>query len=177
MEELGKAIPEEAAVFSRRDAIAIEPFLKARPRLYFAAGGGGIGSVLPGALGLQLAFPNRPVIGIDGDGSSLYSTTALWTAAHHKLPVTFVIYANAAYRILKMNLLNELGDAHSGREFIGMDLSDPTLDFAQMAESMGVRGQRVERPDDLAVALKDAIAHPGPSLVEVVVDGSIPGRR
>jgi benzoylformate decarboxylase len=177
MEELGKAIPEEAAVFCRRDAVGVEPFLKARPGLYFAAGGGGIGSVLPGALGLQLAFPDRPVIGIDGDGSSLYSTTALWTAAHHKLPVTFVIYANAAYRILKVNLLNELGEAHAGREFIAMDLTDPTLDFAKMAESMGVRGQRVERPDDLAGALKDAIAHPGPSLVEVVVDGSIPGRH
>ncbi len=173
MEELGKAIPEDAAVFCRRDAAGVEPFIKARPGFYFASGGGGIGSVLPGAIGLQLAFPERPVIAIDGDGSSLYSTTAFWTAAHHKLPVTFVIYANAAYRILKVNLLDQLGEAHAGREFIAMDLTDPTLDFVKMAESMGVRGQRVEAPDDLAPALKDAIAHPGPSLVEVIVDGSI----
>lgn len=93
------------------------------------------------------------------------------------LPLTFVIYATAAYRILKINLLNEPGEAHSGREFMAMDLTDPTLDFAKMAESMGVRGQRVERSDDLAGALKDAIAHPGPSLVEVVVDGPIPDRH
>ena len=54
-------------------------------------------------------------------------------------------------------------------------LAEPEWDERAAAESMGVRGQRVERPDDLAGALKDAIAHPGPSLVEVVVDGSIPG--
>src|SRR5690606_33269191 len=81
-EELGKAMPENAAVFGRFR----EPFMKARPGLYYGAGGGGIGSVLPGALGLQLAYPERPVVGIDGDGSALFSTVALWTAAHHNIP-------------------------------------------------------------------------------------------
>jgi benzoylformate decarboxylase len=172
LEELGKAMPEDAAIFGRFR----EPFMTPRPGLFYGAGGGGIGSVLPGAVGLQLAFPDRPVIGVDGDGSAMYSTTALWTAAHHKLPITFVIWANRAYRVLKVNLLNHLGEAAAGRDFVAMDLTDPALDFVKHAESMGVRGRRVERPDELGDAFREAIDYPGPSLVEVLVDGSIPGR-
>jgi len=171
-EELGKAIPDNAAVFGRHR----EPFMKARPGLYYGAGGGGIGSVLPGALGIQLAYPERPVIGIDGDGSALFSTVAFWTAAHHNIPAKFVIWANQAYRILKVNLLSHMGEAAHGREFQAMDLTNPVVDWVKMAESQGVRGWRVERPGDLGDVFRTAFAHPGPALVEVVGDGSIPGR-
>jgi benzoylformate decarboxylase len=104
----------------------------------------------------------------------MYSITALWTAAHHKLPVTFVMLNNAAYRILKLNMVEYLGTAARGRKFVAMDLTDPELRFDRMAESMGVRGQRVERPEELAGALRDAIAHGGPALVDVSMESPVP---
>jgi benzoylformate decarboxylase len=104
----------------------------------------------------------------------MYSITALWTAAHHKIPVTYVMLNNAAYRILKLNMVEYLGKGMRGRKFVEMDLTDPELRFDRMAESMGVPGRRVENPDDLAPALKEAMAHNGPSLIDVVMESPVP---
>ena len=71
---------------------------------YFCGRGGGIGQGIAGALGVKLAIPDRPMVCLSGDGSAMYSIQALWTAAHHRLPIVFVILANAEYRILKHNL-------------------------------------------------------------------------
>src|SRR6202012_5101293 len=70
---------------------------------YFGGRGGGIGQGLSGAIGVKVAMPDRPVVAISGDGSAMYSIQALWTAAHHKLAIVFVILANREYRILKHN--------------------------------------------------------------------------
>jgi len=112
--------------------------------------GGGIGPGLPGSLGAQLARPDRKVVGICSDGAAMYSISALWTAAHHRIPVTYVMLNNAAYRILKLNMVEYLGKAARGRGFTAMDLTDPELRFDRMAESMGVPGFRVDKPEDLA---------------------------
>ncbi len=151
-------------------------YLKLRqPGSYFRATGGGLGSGLPGALGVKLARPESRVVGVIGDGAALYTIQALWTAAHHRIPVTYVICNNASYRILKINMLHYLGEAAARRRFIAMDLTDPLLDFARIAEAFGVRGQRVEHPDDLAPALRAALSADEPSLVDVVVEGAIRG--
>ena len=114
-------------------------------------------------------------MGVIGDGAALYTIQALWTAAHHRIPVTYVICNNASYRILKINMLQYLGEAAAGRRFVAMDLTDPPLDFARIAEAFGVRGQRVEHPDDLAPALRAALTAGEPALVDVVVDGAVGG--
>jgi benzoylformate decarboxylase len=107
----------------------------------------------------------------------MYSITALWTAAHHHLPVTYVMLSNRSYRILKLNMIDYLGSAAAGREFVAMDLIDPELRFDRMAEAMGVPSKRVERPEDLAPVLNEAMARKdGPFLVDVVLEGSVPGR-
>jgi benzoylformate decarboxylase len=143
---------------------------------YFrAAAGGGIGGGLPATLGAKLARPESPVVGVIGDGAALYTIQALWTAAHHRIPVTYVICNNASYRILKINMLQYLGEAAAGRRFVAMDLTDPALDFARIAQAFGVRGQRVEHPDDLAPALRAALSADEPALVDVVVEGAVGG--
>jgi benzoylformate decarboxylase len=81
---------------------------------------------------------------------------------------------NASYRILKLNMVEYLGSAVKGREFIGMDLNDPPLRFDLLAQAMGVPARRVEHPNDIKGALNEAISHDGPFLVDVVMDSPVP---
>jgi benzoylformate decarboxylase len=178
MHEIKQVLPKDALVFSegvtnsKHIEMAIAP---GEPGRLVKVRGGGIGPGLPGALGAALARPDRKVVGICSDGASMYSITALWTAAHHRLPVTYVTLSNRSYRILKLNMLDYLGEAAGGRGFVGMDLVDPELRFDLMAESMGVPARRVERPEELHETLREAVARrDGPFLVDVVLDGSIP---
>jgi benzoylformate decarboxylase len=175
MGELAGVLPPEAAVFD--EAITSSPvlqrYLAPRPGRYFRGRGGGIGPGLPGALGLKLAMPDRPVVGVVGDGAAMYSVSAFWTAAHHRIPVTWVICNNASYRILKENVMDYLGPSHADRAFVALDLTDPPLRYDRIAESMGVHGRRVERPDDLRPALEEALALGAPALVDVSIQGRV----
>ncbi|MGI9146076.1 MAG: thiamine pyrophosphate-binding protein [Chloroflexota bacterium] len=178
MHELKRALPDNALVFaegitnSKHIEMAINPD---QPGQLVKVRGGGIGPGLPGALGAALARPDRRVVGVASDGAAMYSITALWTAAHHKIPVAFVMLSNRAYRILKLNMVDYLGPAASGREFTAMDLVDPDLRFDRLAEAMGVPSTRVERLDDLAPALSQAVNHHGgPFLVDVVIESPVP---
>jgi benzoylformate decarboxylase len=176
MHEIRHAIPDDALVFA--EAITNAPHLAAAlsptsPGRMMRSRGGGIGPGLPGTLGAALAQPSRKVVGVCSDGAAMYSITALWTAAHHKIPATFVMLSNGAYRILKLNMVEYLGRAARGRKFVAMDLTDPELRFDRMAESMGVPGRRVETADELAPALKEALAHDGPSLIDVVMESPV----
>lgn len=131
---------------------------------------GGIGWALPAAIGVQLAHPDRPVTCISGDGSAMYSVQALWTAANQKLPMTYVICNNGGYRIIKQRLKLFHGNDH----YIGMDFKEPALDWVGLATSMGMNAVRVTEPDQLDAVLKKACSgQHGPSLVDVVVDGTV----
>ena len=174
--ELKAALPPNSLVFTEpgTSQVAVQrAFAPDGPGQLLRVRGGGIGEGLPGAVGAQLACPDRKVIGLCSDGSSMYSITALWSAAHHRVPLTWVMLNNASYRVLKLNVLDYLGERAAGRKFVAMDLTDPDLRFDRMAESMGVPAWRVTRPDDLAPVLKEALAE-GPSLVDVVIDGAVP---
>jgi thiamine pyrophosphate-dependent acetolactate synthase large subunit-like protein len=178
MHELKQALPDNALVFSesvtnnKHIEMAISPD---QPGQLVKVRGGGIGPGLPGALGAALARPDRKVVGVASDGAAMYSITALWTAAHHRIPVTFIMLSNRAYRILKLNMVDYLGPAAKGRDFVAMDLVDPDLRFDRLAEAMGVPSKRVERPEDLAPVLSEAISHQGgPFLVDVVIESPVP---
>ena len=118
-------------------------------------------------------MPDHPVIGVVADGAAMYTMSALWTAAHQRIPVTWIICNNASYRILKENMLDYWGTAHPERAFIGMDLTDPLLRYDRIAEAMGVWGRRVERAADLRPAFEAALATRGPALVDVAVNGAV----
>ncbi|MDB5394942.1 MAG: mdlC [Rhodospirillales bacterium] len=140
---------------------------------YFGLRGGGIGAGLPQAIGAKLGNPDRPVVALVGDGSAMFSFQALWTAAHERIPVTFVILNNRSYRILKQRTL-ALGD-HSARTgtLVGMDLVDPTIDFVGMAASLGVEAVRVSTLDDFRAALAKAVGSSAPQLIDVEIDGRV----
>jgi benzoylformate decarboxylase len=99
----------------------------------------------------------------------MYSIQALWTAAHHKLPLTVVIANNGGYRIIKQRLLSFHGDDH----YVGMDFADPPVDFVGIAKSLGLEATRITEAKDVAPTLKSAFSRPGPKLIEVVVDGTV----
>jgi benzoylformate decarboxylase len=142
------------------------------PQSFFGLRGGGIGWGLPAAIGVQLALPDRPVVALIGDGSAMYTCQALWTAARYRLGVTFVILNNASYRILKQRIHAMKGFAAQADEYIAMDLEDPRVDFVRLAESLGVRAERIEKAADVGPALGRAIATPGPTLLDVQLDRS-----
>jgi benzoylformate decarboxylase len=170
--QMVKAMPENAILVdegltSSRQTLALRPH---RDRYgYHALASGGIGWGLPASVGVSLANPGRPVVCYSGDGSAMYSIQALWTAAHHKLPLNVVIANNGGYRIIKQRLLSFHGDDN----YVGMDFADPAVDFAGMAKSLGLEAIRITRPEDLKSALASAFKRPGTKLIEVVVDGSV----
>ncbi len=145
------------------------------PGDYFGARGGGIGQGIAGALGVKIAAPGRPVMAISGDGSAMYSIQSLWTAAHHDLAIVFVILANKEYRVLKHNLdaYRQRYEAPSNNPYANMDLTEPSLDFAALAQGMGVPAKRVATGEDLGPALRAAFAAGGPYLLQVAVEGKV----
>jgi len=136
---------------------------------YHALASGGIGWGLPAAVGVSLANPDRPVVCFSGDGSAMYSIQALWTAAHHKLPLTVVIVNNGGYRIIKQRLLAFHGDDH----YVGMDFVDPKVDFTAMAKALGLEAFRISDAGELKPKLSAAFRTPGPRLIEIMVDGTV----
>jgi benzoylformate decarboxylase len=105
------------------------------------------------------------VTAVVGDGSAMYGIQALWTAAHMKLPITYVIPNNRSYRILKERLIS----MRATDRFVGMDIREPAIDFTGLANSMGLPARRVTDPADIVPALREAAGREGPSLVEVMV--------
>jgi benzoylformate decarboxylase len=170
--QLAEALPENVVVVNEGLTAArhLTDLVAHRDRLgYHALASGGIGWGLPAAVGVALAQAPRPVCCFSGDGSAMYAIQALWTAAHMKLPITYVIANNGGYRIIKQRLLA----FHGSDNFIGMDFRDPAVDFAGLARSLGVPAERISEPDALAPALERAFASPGPKLLEVVTDGAV----
>jgi benzoylformate decarboxylase len=136
---------------------------------YHGLASGGIGWGLPASVGVSIANPHRPVVCYSGDGSAMYSIQALWTAAHHKLPLTVVIVNNGGYRIIKQRLLAFHKDDH----FVGMDFADPPVDFCGLAKALGLETIRITEAEDVPSALASAFGRPGAKLIEVMVDGSV----
>ena len=131
--------------------------------------GGAIGIGLPMATGAAVAAPGRPVLCLQADGSAMYTLQALWTQAREGLNVTTVVLANRSYAILNMELHRVGADAGGPLARRLLDLTDPELDFCDLARGMGVPARRVENGEDLVTALEAGFAEAGPTLVEVVL--------
>ena len=165
---ISEAVPHDAIVVEEAltSSTALPAFLQLRdPRCYFGLASGGLGFGLPGAVGISLAQPGRPVLAVIGDGSAMYGVQALWTAAHLKLPITYVIANNRSYRILKERLVS----MRATDRFTAMDLRDPDIDFSSLARALGMPAERVGDPRGLAPALGGALRAGGPRLIEVMV--------
>jgi pyruvate dehydrogenase (quinone) len=123
---------------------------------------GSMAAAVPLAIGAQLACPGRQVITLSGDGGLTMLMGDLLSLVQHKLPVKMVVYNNSSLAFVELEM------KAGGVLPYGTDLVNPNL--AQVAEAMGIRGYRVEDPVDVEPALKEAFAHNGPALVDVVVN-------
>ena len=139
--------------------------------------GGAIGQGLPSAVGAAIACPDRPVIALVGDGSAMYTVQALWTMAREQLHVISIIFNNAAYSVLNIEL-ERVGAGEPGpRSRAQLDLGGPQLDFARLAQGMGVHAVRADTAEAFCTALEYALATPGPHLIEALVPESIAGAK
>src|SRR5713226_7260199 len=122
---IAEVLPRDVVVVE--EAISSAPGLRQLlrsddPQSVFGLRGGGIGWGLPPAIGVKLALPKRPVVALIGDGSAMYTCQALWTAAHDRVGVVFVILNNRSYRILKQRVNAMKGFAAQTDRYVGMDL-------------------------------------------------------
>jgi acetolactate synthase I/II/III large subunit len=131
--------------------------------------GGAIGIGLPMATGAAVAAPERPVLCLQADGSAMYTLQALWTQAREGLNVTTLVLSNRSYAILNMELHRVGADAGGPLARRLLDLTDPELDFCDLARGMGVPARRVENAEDLTAALAAGFDSVGPTVVEVLL--------
>jgi len=131
--------------------------------------GGSIGYGLPVALGAAIACPDRKVIALASDGSTMYTVQSLWTIAREKLDITILVFANRSYKILRGELTN-VGVSNPGQSAIDMlSLDRPDLNWVDMGHSMGVSSVRVTDTEALAQAFKAGLSSGGPNLIELVM--------
>ena len=179
MHELADAVPPDTIIAD--EAVTSRPALN-RAFDFEKAGdiygirGGALGWAMPGALGVKLAHPDRPVLAVVGDGASMYTVQALWTASRYNIPVVYAICNNQAYRILKVNmevyLRDMLDDRERDSDYVGMDFAN-RLDLAMMAQAMGVHGERVDDPGEIGPAIKRAFERGRPALLDISISGAL----
>ena len=135
--------------------------------------GGAIGQGLPNAVGAAVACPDRPVIALIGDGTAMYTIQALWTMAREGLNVTAIIFNNASYSVLNVELARVGAEEAGPKAKSQLDLHGPVLNFAQLAQGMGVHAVRTDEAEGFCKALEYALSHKGPHLIEAVVPESL----
>jgi benzoylformate decarboxylase len=140
------------------------------PTGHFAHRGWALGWGLGCALGVKLAWPHRPVVALLGDGSALYGIQGLWSAAHHNIPVTFIICNNAQYKILKMGGSIMSMPHVSAGTCPGTDLVQPEVDFVNLARSFGVEAHRVSELGELSDRIRDSLTGDRPQLFDVPIE-------
>ena len=137
---------------------------------YFGHRGWALGWGLGVSIGVKLAWPDRPVLALLGEGAAMYGIQGLWTAAKYKIPVVFVICNNSQYQILKIcGHVLSLPQAQAGN-FEGMDLVAPEIDYVSLARSLGVPARRIDDPADLCSSITAAWkSNSGPVLFDVPI--------
>jgi acetolactate synthase I/II/III large subunit len=169
---IGALLPEDAIVVDEAltSGVGLHELTSGAPRHdWLALTGGAIGDGLPMALGAAVACPDRPVIGIQADGSAMYTISALWSYAREQCDVTTIVCDNGSYAILEHELSRVGAQGDGKRAAQLLDLGGPDLDFVALATGMGVPATRATTAEDLADQLRKALAEPGPHLIVAVL--------
>jgi len=164
------AIPENAIVVDESITTGrgfFPPTAAAAPHDWLQNMGGSIGFSTPVATGAAVACPDRKVFCMVGDGSAMYTIQSLWTQARENLDVVTIVFANRIYQILRGEFDGVGAGAPGQRAMDMLKIDSPTIDFVALARGMGVPARAVTNADDFNKALAEAVAEPGPRLIEV----------
>ncbi|MET3597932.1 acetolactate synthase-1/2/3 large subunit [Mesorhizobium shonense] len=142
---------------------------EAAPHDFLQLTGGAIGIGLPLATGAAVAGPSRRVVCMQADGSGMYTPQALWTQAREKLDVVTVVLANRAYATLRGEFKSVGIDNPGPNALTMLDLANPELRWAELAQSMGVEARRVTTAEDLSSTFEAATRQKGPFLIEAMI--------
>ena len=123
---------------------------------------GSMANAVPQAIGAQIAYPDRQVVTISGDGGLSMLLGELVTVAAYRLPVKMMVFNNSTLGLVKLEMFVD------GYPDFGVDV--PAVDYAAVANALGIFGRRVEDPRDLHGAISAALSHDGPALVDIVTD-------
>ena len=138
-------------------------------RSYFSNSSGGfLGWGLGASIGAKLASPSRRVIACLGDGSTMFGIQGLWTLAKYRVPLIVIVFNNRAYMAVKNQFRGSEERIRIAAD-LGAELVGPDINFARMADTFGIFGQRVEQPDAIEPAIKRAMEQSGPALIDVVI--------
>ena len=145
-----------------------------RPHDWLGLTGGSIGFGLPCAVGASLAAPDRKVVCLEGDGSAMYTISALWTMARENLDVTVVIFNNTKYSILELEFsrTGARGGVPGPKAASMLDIGKPDMDFASIAEGMGVKATRAATAEEFNEQFAEAMSQTGPRLIDALVPTS-----
>lgn len=143
---------------------------------YFGHRGWALGWGLGCAIGAKLAWPDRPVLALLGEGAATYGVQGLWSAARYHIPVTFVVCNNAQYQILKICARGlQLPQSFQG-QCEGLDIVNPEVDHVALAQAFGVEAHRVTDLQELADRVRDSFHRDRPILFDVPISREIQGR-
>tara|TARA_Y100000588_G_scaffold379366_1_gene461400 strand:+ start:472 stop:2121 length:1650 start_codon:yes stop_codon:yes gene_type:complete len=171
------ALPSDATVFNdgiSTGGLIFEAMSPDERGSYYAIRGGAIGWGMGATMGVQLGQPDRPVVGVMGDGTAIMTIQALWTAANSNIPAVFVICNNRSYRILKLNsnVYHRMQGLQTPESYVASDFDLP-LDFKLQADAYGVEGVRVETPDELTAEIQRGCELNKPLVIDAVIDGTV----
>ena len=171
------ALPSHATVFNdgiSTGGLIFQAMSPDERGSYYAIRGGAIGWGMGATMGVQLGQPDRPVVGVMGDGTAIMTIQALWTAANSNIPSGFVICNNRSYRILKLNsnVYHRMQGLQTPESYVASDFDLP-LDFKSQADAYGVEGVRVETPDELTAQIQRGCELNKPLVIDAVIDGTV----
>ncbi len=152
---------------SSEDAIVQDMAVKLGFRnVHFSPRGGGLGWAMPLGVGIGLATGKHAVCFV-GDGGSLFSIHAIWSAAKYRIPAIFVCFVNHEYRLLKDLWCNAMGTTIETTHFVGMDFDQPNVEVSKIAEGFGARVEKIADSEAIGPVLSRALAHLGPSFLVI----------
>ncbi|MEE4277290.1 MAG: acetolactate synthase large subunit [Halieaceae bacterium] len=169
---IGNELPENAIVCDEGATTGLPIFLLtegAPAHDWLTLTGGAIGQGLPLALGAALACPKRKVVALEADGSAMYTIQALWSMVREDVDVTVVICNNQSYAILNIELARVGAGEPNDKTLSMLDLSNPDLNFASIAEGLGMRASQARSSAEFAEQFRAAMSTRGPCLIEAIL--------
>jgi benzoylformate decarboxylase len=176
---LTKYLPADVTIFDEAltCSFALNQYIAAtQPGTFYQTRGGSLGVGIPGAMGIKLAAPEEKVLAFVGDGGSMYTFQALWTAAHYKIDAKFIICNNHSYKLLKLNIKEYWQERHIPEHLYprSFTLDKPEIRFDELAKALGVPAFRVEKPAELESVIKLFLETQGPCLLDLVIAEELP---